>query len=807
MEKLRLVIAEDEPMMAKILKKMMESLGHEVVGLASDGQQAVEMVHAHRPDAVLLDVRMPRMDGIEAARRITSEVPTPIIIVTGYDDAETIEEASEAGSYGYVLKPVDLGEMARVLAVVRRRFQDLQEMRRLRREAEENAARLATLNAIAAAVGHSLDVDETLAIALEKVLEAMELLVGAVHLLDEEQGELVLRVGRGLSPDCTWLMERFQLGESLIGEAARLGEPILVTDVAQDGRFTQPEALECGLRSVACTPLRVRDRVVGVLSIISCDQPHPFSAQDAELLTAVGRQVGMAVERACLYHDLQSSEKKYRDLVENSMDLIFVLDREGKFVFANSQSEEMLGYPADELVGQDFIQFVHPDDVARATRELREALASGSDLRSTEYRIRHRGGGYRDLYITATFVADEGSQVQLQGIGRDVTERNRLQFQLRQSEKMAAIGQLVSGVAHELNNPLTTVVGYSQFLQRADVSDDVRHKLGSIYRDAQRCARIVRNLLTFSRQREVEQAHVDVNEVIENALELQSYQLRVNNIEVVRELDENLPHTMGDPYQLQHVLINLIVNARQAIVQESGGGKLTVRSKLVNDGELIRLEVSDEGPGIPPDILNQIFDPFFTTREVGQGTGLGLSICFGIIREHEGRIWAENNSDLYNDAGRRGATFFVELPVREMGTGWAEALIAQRCVVNDGQAILVVEDEEEVAKLLRDILRDAGYWVTLTSSGEEAVQRLSEGVYDAIITDIKMPGMDGRELYNYLVEHQPAMARRVVFVTGDLTSADTQAFLSEVDNLCIGKPFDVTEVENVVGRVCERNAK
>jgi PAS domain S-box-containing protein len=243
----------------------------------------------------------------------------------------------------------------------------------------------------------------------------------------------------------------------------------------------------------------------------------------------------------------------------------------------------------------------------------------------------------------------------LQDLERRLEELKQTQAQLIQAEKLAAIGQLVAGVAHELNNPLTSVVGYSQLLMGAQCSEEIKRDLDRINRQATRAAKIVEGLLTFARRREPRKESINLNEVVERSLDLQGHQLELDRISIVKELDEALPPTLADPFQMQQVFVNIIGNAHQALRDWEGERRLRVRSKLA--GDMIRLEFADSGPGIPPEVMGRLFEPFFTTREVGQGTGLGLSISYGIVEAHEGRIWAKS------DVGK-GATFIVEIPMK-----------------------------------------------------------------------------------------------------------------------------------------------
>jgi two-component system NtrC family sensor kinase len=255
-----------------------------------------------------------------------------------------------------------------------------------------------------------------------------------------------------------------------------------------------------------------------------------------------------------------------------------------------------------------------------------------------------------------------GKPISYGGVARDVSEQIELQEQLVQSAKLSAIGQMISGVAHELNNPLTTVMGYTQLLLASDVDESVKADLQKVYDDALRAQRIVQDLLVFARQKKPQRSPTDVNEAIERTLALRSYELKVHNIEIITELEENLPWTMADGYQLQQVFLNIINNAYQAMSQQGGPGTLSVRSECMDD-DTIRVTFTDTGPGIPAEVLERIFDPFFTTKDVGMGTGLGLSVSHGIVQEHGGRISAESGPG-------GGAVFVVELPV----VSWAEEL-------------------------------------------------------------------------------------------------------------------------------------
>jgi C4-dicarboxylate-specific signal transduction histidine kinase/CheY-like chemotaxis protein len=402
----------------------------------------------------------------------------------------------------------------------------------------------------------------------------------------------------------------------------------------------------------------------------------------------------------------------------------------------------------------------------------------------------------------------EQTNLQLEQMVQERTrELEEAQNQLVQAEKMSVVGQLVSGVAHELNNPLAGVLGYSQLLLRMDLSEEVRRGLDKIESEAERCRRIVQNLLIFARRNKPQKRPVDLNSMLESVLDLKAYQLKVDNVRIARDLQRNLPRTMADASQLQQVLMNIVHNAQQAMGEQKGSGVLTVRTRY-REGR-IRLGISDTGPGIAPENLTRIFDPFFTTKEVGQGTGLGLSICYGIIQEHRGRIWAESRLG-------EGTTFHLEIPVQgEEGRGAEEKpaeagaapALAPPTTTGDTGRILVVDDEPSIVDILYDVLRMDGHQIETAVNGRLALSKLSSGSFDVVISDLKMPGMSGQELYRHLQASESALLSRIIFTTGDVANQDTQSFLQESRTPYLQKPFNLNEVRRLVQEILASRRK
>jgi signal transduction histidine kinase len=418
----------------------------------------------------------------------------------------------------------------------------------------------------------------------------------------------------------------------------------------------------------------------------------------------------------------------------------------------------------------------------------------------TDYLLRLRRADRTPTWIEVTAQAERlGEETRIEALVRDVSERKRLEDQARdlyhqllQAEKLAALGQTISGVAHELNNPLATILTWAERLAQRPVDEGTRRGLDTILSEAERAAKIVRNLLTFARKRHTTRAMVDLNQVVRETLALRAYEQRLNNVTVLEALSSGLPQVFSDPHQIQQVLLNLIINAEQAMIGAHGRGALIVRTWHDADRDAVVLEVNDDGPGVPDDVQPRIFDPFFTTKDVGKGTGLGLTVAYAIAQEHGGRI------TLKSEPGK-GASFCVELPV---GAGPLKPALPRRsdeAIEADvsGASVLVVEDEAALGAAVAEALADAGFDVSRASDGLEALEQIDARPFDLIICDLKMPRLDGPAFHRQLAGSHPMLARRVLFVTGDVAGTEAERFLEESGCRWLAKPFRLRDLLRV----------
>lgn len=498
----------------------------------------------------------------------------------------------------------------------------------------------------------------------------------------------------------------------------------------------------------------------------------------------------------------------YQVLFEHVGVGIAVVEENGIISTVNAAFEESSGYARDEVESHMHYMDLFP----RSDHDLLTELSclSGYDSFSPvryEARLQRKNGEELDVYASVSVVP--GSCRAILAL-LDITEWVLMREKLVHAEKLSVVGQLISGVAHELNNPLTAILGFAQLTQGRGVDEAANSDLRRLWKDSQRASRIVQDLLAIARRREPEATYVDINVIIESVIELVDYELQVDDVEIRLELDPQLPWTMADAHQVQTVILNLVHNAHHAMIDCLGERTLTLRTALGRGGsdsnapeaDVIRIEVRDTGPGIAPSVLLHLFEPFFTTKAVGEGTGLGLAICKGIVEKHNGSIVVSDSPGMAGDAGGRGATFIVCLPVLERQYEYEEVLrpsLDRRD--SAGLRVLVVDDEETTRSLLIRVLGEDGYEVVTARNGEEALEHLRAREFDLAITDLKMPRMSGQELFWHMEREWPELASRTLFITGDVISPATQHFLKRVRNPVLSKPFYVDDIRRALSEV------
>jgi PAS domain S-box-containing protein len=545
------------------------------------------------------------------------------------------------------------------------------------------------------------------------------------------------------------------------------------------------ELLITGASSVNEHHLAERETYAWIMSI-----RFPIRDHDGAI-THIGGFAVDITERKAMEEALKASEQRFRVLAEaHPVPLFIVRLDDGNIMVATPPCETLLKVQLQELVGSSMLRFcADPETSAK----VQERFAQEGSLNGLEVLFRRADGGEFWGALTSRLLTFEGERAMVAAIV-DLTESKRIEAELdrqtallHQNEKLSALGSLLAGVAHELNNPLSLVVGYAGLLEEMAPDDATRDRAIKVRIAADRCARIVRTFLAMARNKPRAPGSVQLNEVVEAALDIVAYGLRTADIEVERELAPDLPPVHGDADQLHQVLANLLVNAQQALQTVPPPRRL--RTATGTDGEGVWVAVTDNGPGIPPGIVNRIFDPFFTTKPQGVGTGVGLSVSHGIIAAHGGQILVESEPG-------SGSTFTIRLP--RTGAAQTEQASAEPTAAHRSARILVVDDEPDIGDLLTDILEGDGHEAVSASSGREALEWLSGREVDLIISDLRMPDMDGPALYRALAERRPELLTRLVFITGDTLAADITGFLSETGANVIEKPLDPPDVSRRV---------
>jgi signal transduction histidine kinase/ActR/RegA family two-component response regulator len=496
-----------------------------------------------------------------------------------------------------------------------------------------------------------------------------------------------------------------------------------------------------------------------------------------------------------------SAERNLRLLMEAVPDAITVVDRDGHVLDENSSGRVLVNAsPGDarETGGRRSGLGWLEGTGARIAREHLAAAFDG-ELRRFEVPFQRPDGSDGTGQVLLAPVREGGRIPKVLVLVRDITEQRRTQTQLQQAEKLAAMGQLVSGVAHEINNPAAIISGFAQTLLLDQLPPDQRETVQMMYDEATRIGRITSNLLAFARAGSKERTLVELNEIVRRTFALRSYHLTTLNITANLELDEANPKAWANGSEVQQLLLNLLINAEQALTTVPGRRVMTIRTTVAGD-DGVELQVADTGPGIPIEIQEKIFDPFFTTKPEGMGTGLGLSICYGIAHDHGGRI------SVHSVPGN-GATFTVALPrdarTRQRSTPPPMPIPDEAREPDGTLSVLLIDDEEGLRRAVVSFLKRRGMHIIAVEDGGDALRVLRRERFDVIVSDVRMPGMSGGEFLERLRREHPAMVNRLIFTTGDSLASDTSSLLRDSGVPSLVKPYDFAKLEGVLRKVAE----
>ncbi len=638
--------------------------------------------------------------------------------------------------------------------------------------------------------------------------------ISTLYRLDRAADQLVCIAAAGVGDPAEWCGRTVRLSEGAVGRAASEERSVWTPDLLADPKIQLPawvmdQVRTDRFRSVLAVPLKAGDRVIGVLSVGDADG-RTYTEDELALLGAFAGQGAVALENSALYREIRDARDFLQSITENSPDAIITTDGRGRLTYFSRGAEAMFGYRAEEMIGTG-VADIYPGGLEEA-RTVRRRLVEEGQLRNYESGFLAKDGRRVEVSASISLLRDAaGHVVGTLGLLKDIGERRRLEEQLRQSQKMDAIGQLAGGIAHDFNNLLTVIAGRAQLILSRLRPEEPIHRDATLVRTtADRAAALTQQLLAFSRKQVLQPQVLNLNTVV-TAMEPMLGRLIREDIDLAVVPAEGLGRVKADPGQIEQVIVNLVVNSRDAMPQ---GGRLTIetadveldaayasRHFSVSPGSYVMLAVSDTGEGMDEQTRSRVFEPFFTTKDPGKGTGLGLATVYGIVKQSGGDI------RLYSEPGS-GTTFKIYLPrVAEMAAAADETTSRGGDVPRGDETVLLVEDEPEVRDLAREILEGNGYTVLQGCDPLEAVLMAERhpGPIHLLLTDVIMPRQTGRALVERLRPLRPEM--QVLYMSGYTNEAIVRHGVLDPDTLFIQKPFTPAALGHKVRAALDRGPR
>jgi PAS domain S-box-containing protein len=821
----RLLLVDDDLVQLKLLRIQFSQLGFAVT-TASNGVDALRSARTDRPEVIVSDVLMPGMDGFELClelRRDASLASIPIVLLSAQYRTDVDQHLSRRvganalaprtpglaealaavlaalkdGALGATAEPSVEVKLEHAQVVIRQLERQLDVSSGLAQRCTFQAAQLSLLGGVADAISKNTDPNAAMRDVLAATLDAAGISKGAL-LLNGEGGALLLRDSIGFSPEEQDALRGCFGQRALFEQVVERRAPLSIPSPGIAPEVSEGILTGADTASIHVVPLVSDGHGVGAM-VLAARRSDVTSGDAVAFARAMGNQMVQSLALATAFSRLTASETRYRTLLETATDAIAVLTPDGIIREANRRWEEILGRPQDELVGKQIHDFIVGAEEGTSPDVERPRLSAGSpDTQPVE--VRRADGSAVLLEFSNNALVLAGERL-IFAVARDVTAQVRAQEQLLVSDRMASVGSLAAAVAHEINNPLAAVSGNLELAAKAiDVSylDGVELDLGEIKDEldearsaADRVRSIVRDLRIFSRGEDDERGPVDVHRLLESSLRIAGNEIR-HRARVVTEYGI-IPSVLANESRLSQVFLNLIVNAAQAIPDgHADTNQILVRTYIDSATDQVVIAVTDTGAGMSPESLRKLFRPFFTTKAAGAGTGLGLAICQRIVTGFGGEIRVESTLG-------KGTTFRVYLPPTS-----AEPRLSQRVVAAPPAArrgnILVVDDERMIGKMTQRFLSPE-HDVSVLTSAEEALRRVSAGErFDVILCDMMMPTMTGTELHSALVSVAPDQAERMIFLTGGAFTSQTRAFLDDVPNPRLEKPFQLETLRAVVNK-------
>jgi two-component system cell cycle sensor histidine kinase/response regulator CckA len=797
---LRVLLVEDSDDDARLLVRQLGSSGYDVTHRRVDTPDAMqEALDRNIWDIVISDYSMPQFSGTAALTLLQERgLDLPFIFVSGTIGEDVAVAAMRAGASDYVLKD----KLKRLVPAIERELRE-SEVRRERRRAQEVVLERTRLAVLSSDLGVALTgvaaLRATLVRCTAALVRHLDVIGACIWTFSESAQELELQAGSGLSPALSNSYAAVSLDDPLIGNIVRQRRPVHLA-ATDDLAIPDPAWVERNrISTFAGCPLLVGNRTVGVLGVFSRRQLPSFVV---ESLTAIADQLAVGIERRRAEEELRQSEELFSRVFRSSpVGIVITTLDEGRFLDANDAFLTLLGRTREEMHGRTTIELGVWRDAAERARTV-EALGTHGTVRDLDLEFRTARGAIRHVLASIERIELAGRPCLLM-LAYDISDRMRLEDQLRQAQKMEAIGRLAGGLAHDFNNLLGVVIGYCDLLFRklpADLPE--RAEINEIRSAAEGASGLTRQLLAFSRRQVLEPRVLDLNDVVRRA-ERMLKPLLGDDVTLVIRLGSDVPLVLADAGQIDQVLMNLAVNSRDAMPR---GGRITIETGAsrfddttvpalpgANPGSFATLAVTDTGSGMDAETIAHIFEPFFTTKEVGKGTGLGLATVYGIVQQSSGFIAVTSTPGA-------GTTFRIHLPETNAVPAQPQPVTPAASTPHGGGTILVVEDSAQLRELFRDVLELHGYKVLDAANGRAALEVAAgfEGTIDLLLTDVIMPEMNGRQLADHLTGSRPGI--KVMFASGysadDLVRHGVEAGMAYMQ-----KPFSPEALAQRVGDI------
>jgi PAS domain S-box-containing protein len=805
------LLIDDDPPQRRLAELALSSAGF-VVTTAEDGAAALRLAGESKPDAIVSDVLMPQMDGFllcKTVRHHPSLATVPIVLMSAhYLDDEDRALALRFGANRYVSLGDGFDVVVRsVIEVLDAPAVDFgalppdepqsDYLRRIAHQLERQASigiglahrvslqatAQSILDGLADSLAREPNPERRLDATLATCLDAAGLSVGAI-LLIEPSGQLTLEAQAGSHVELRW-----EAHSALLSSAIARGG--LMVPSPEGGAAGEALLAMLGAASALVVPISAREDALGALVLASngTDLSGTEGEGAARAARSVSRQLGQALALSRMFSKLVSAEQRYRALLENAHDGISIATPEGVVLEVNRRMEELLGYPRSQVIGRHIADFAAEGRAESNLAGFKMAVTAGAG-RAELAAIGRPDGSVVQVEFSST-VVEVGGERCVFSIGRDMSDRLRLEEQLRQSLKMEAIGRLAGGIAHDFNNVLSVVLSYSELLlAELKPTEPIRGDILEIHKAGKRAADLTQQLLMFSRQQVIAPKVLDLNSVL-SGIDKMLQRILGADVDLVSVPMEGLGHVRVDPGSIEQVIMNLVVNARDAM---PSGGKLTMETanvaldeSYVRDhheakaGNYVMLAVTDTGIGMSKETLARIFEPFYTTKETGKGTGLGLSTAFGIVHQSGGNLW------VYSEVGK-GTTFKIYLPRVDAAIDEIRANDPQ-ANLHGSETVLLVEDDEQVRAVTLGILRKHGYFVMEARNAGEAMMLADKhaGAIHLLLSDVVMPLVSGPELAKKLADSRPDM--KVLYVSGYADDSVVRHGLLEGNAAFLQKPI------------------